>query len=347
MNRRGRGHLVVRRRDRAEPPRQAVARGALAERPDRRERRLQPPRDRDRPAHEADRVAVRPHGRRRTRGAGTSTSRTGSTCCRRPTSCRRPRHAEAGSARAARAAHRLAAAARVAPGGGRAPGRPACSRSAASSAASSSDQVLLGTPGAASRGRRVCRSRPTTRRPRSSGSSAYLFGGGQARLERRRRSRGPVHGRGDARGKPRRAALRPRRRGHRPNRLPRRRIHGQPLRDGRAALPARSRAARRRAASGRPAVRGRRCARREALRRRRGHDLGALTRRLRGRPDGRLGPTRRDASLAARAHRALRGSAPGCCSWAAARGGSSRSTRPRGPSSSRGGSPSRSPIRPR
>ena len=42
---------------------EALARGALAERPDRRERRLQPPDHRDRPANEADRLAVRPHGR--------------------------------------------------------------------------------------------------------------------------------------------------------------------------------------------------------------------------------------------------------------------------------------------
>ena len=62
-----RDHVVVRLCKRVESTRQALARGPLAERPHRRQRRLQPPRDRDRPAEQADRLAVRPHRDRRQR----------------------------------------------------------------------------------------------------------------------------------------------------------------------------------------------------------------------------------------------------------------------------------------
>ena len=64
---------------RARPP---LARRALAERDDRGHRRLAPPRRRDRPADEADRLAVRPRRSRRRRPPATSTSPTGSTSCR-------------------------------------------------------------------------------------------------------------------------------------------------------------------------------------------------------------------------------------------------------------------------
>ena len=72
VTRSGRVDVVVREPQRSRPARQALARGAPAERLDRRHRRLEPPRDRRGPADESDRVAVRPDRRR---GRGTWAAR--------------------------------------------------------------------------------------------------------------------------------------------------------------------------------------------------------------------------------------------------------------------------------
>ena len=291
-----RDHLVVRRQQRAEPARQAIARGALAERADRRERRLQPPRDRDRPAHQADRVAVRAHRRRGPlarvpRQAGRdrpapgdrprADDRAGARRGRHP--CRPLRVSRIGSL--PQAVSRLAAVAlpdgRVLALGGLVGG-------------TSSEQVLLGRPermraggapaggdarrrGSARRAQRV----PLRRRP--------------GRLERRGRPREHDQRRLDERGEPRRAALGPRCGEHRPDGLPRRRVHGHALRDGRPALPAGSPAHCGGAPPRRPALRGRRRARREDLRRGRAHGRRSVAGRVPGRPGDRRGRSGRDA----------------------------------------------------
>ena len=184
--------------------RPAVARGSLAERHDRRHRRLAPPHRRHRPAHEANRLAVRPP-RRRLVGPGL------------PLEAGRPRPA----ARAVRRRpHRCAV--WSCDGSARCHGRRLASPSRPCRAAallalgglvggSSTDRSWPGPPGSLRRVGTPADADARRRRSRAR-RSVYLFGGGEQVSSPRDRPRRPGDRPRPARGHARRAALRPRRR---------------------------------------------------------------------------------------------------------------------------------------
>ena len=172
-------HLVVRLCKRARPAREAVARCALAERPDRGQRRLQPSRDRDRPEDQADRLAVRAHGRLRLRPRLSEQAGRARPAARRPTSCV-PRPVRPSSPRrpctssaSARCPSRFRSSSAVALPGGR------VLVLGGLVGGSSSTQVLLGSPGQL----RAVGGLPVPTHDAAAalvGGSVYLFGGGEA-----------------------------------------------------------------------------------------------------------------------------------------------------------------------
>ena len=184
----GTDRLDVRAELRARRARPPFARHPLAERHDRRHRRLAPPRGRDRPEDETDRLVVRPRRGRRHRGRLPEQAGRTRSPARRFTAGERSRH-RAAPARSKAKPPRSVPSAPV-----RRVGSLPQALSRASAVAlpdgrvlvvggltggSSTDQILLGTPGAL---------RPVGRLPIAGhdaaaallGRTAYVFGGGQA-----------------------------------------------------------------------------------------------------------------------------------------------------------------------